>query len=226
MRLPWQRTRAGAVAPAHLSRAQLPGPSHPVTLAMPDGARLPARVAEHDDDELLVLLMVPLRAPLIEAEMRRTVLETSVSGGMMRMAGNATVEEDDLIRLRDLHSIEVLQRRSYVRVKTARPVLVSLPGTLAPIESSSVDISGGGMLLGGPGHLKVGEQVKFRITTEPDGARITGTGTVVRVEPGRPAIAFESITDGDRRRLIRFLFERQRIERRKGLQTEGSDGRL
>jgi len=45
---------------------------------------------------------------------------------------------------------------------------------------------------------------------------------VVRIDPqGRRAVEFDSISDLDRRRLVRFIFECQRSERRRGL--EGDD---
>lgn len=97
---------------------------------------------------------------------------------------------------------------------------------MSSIESCSVDISGGGMLLGGLDYVNTGEKISFRLTTDPDAPQITGTGRVVRCDSnGQRAIAFESISEGDRRRLIRFVFERQRSERSKGLMLEGGDGR-
>ena len=54
---------------------------------------------------------------------------------------------------------------------------------------------------------------------------ISGTGKVVRVDAqGHRAVEFESISDLDRRRLVRFIFECQRAERRRGLDREGSGG--
>jgi hypothetical protein len=83
----------------------------------------------------------------------------------------------------------------------------------------------GGMLAGGLEHLNVGARIEFSLTTDPDGPPVTGAGTVVRTDPdGSRAIVFDSISDGNRRRLIRFLFDRQREERRRGLYMEGRHG--
>lgn len=225
MKLPWRErsARGGAEGSGDVA---LPDPPHPVMLAMPSGERLPGRVAEKEQDELLILLMVPAKDPLGPAQLRQIVLELSGSKGLTRLEGNVIAEERDLLRFRDLHAIDVLQRREYVRVKAARTVLVTLPGSYAPIESCSVDISGGGMLLGGLDYVNVGERVSFRLTTNPDSPQICGSGQVVRCDPGgQRAIAFDSISDGDRRRLIRFVFERQRAERSKGLLMGDRDGR-
>ena len=151
---------------------------------------------------------------------------------MLRLGGTITLQDGELLRFANLHSIDVVQRREYVRVRATRSVQILLDGSSAAIESYSVDLSGGGMLLGGLDHVRVGERISFRLATEPDGgggvsgSQITGTGRVVRSDPGgRRAIAFDSISEGDRRRLIKFLFECQREERRKGLRVEGSNGR-
>lgn len=224
MKLPWrERPARGAEM---LKGDDLPDPPRPVTVAMPNGDRLPGRVADKERDELLVLLMVPAKAAFGPTQLRDIVLELSGSKGLVRLKGEVTPEQRDMLRFRDIHALDVLQRREYVRVKAVRTVLVTLPGSYAPVESCSVDISGGGMLLGGLDHVKIGEQVSFRLTTDPDGPQITGCGRVVRCDPnGQRAITFDAISDGDRRRLIRFVFERQRVERSKGLLIGGGDGR-
>ena len=90
------------------------------------------------------------------------------------------------------------------------------------VQSFTVDVSGGGLLLAGPDTLPVGERLEFRQTLTPGVTPVTGTGRVVRVDShGRRAVEFESISELDRRRLVRFIFECQRAERRRGL--EGDD---
>jgi c-di-GMP-binding flagellar brake protein YcgR len=90
------------------------------------------------------------------------------------------------------------------------------------MQSFTVDVSGGGLLLAGPDTLAVGEELTFRLTLTPGVTPVSGTGRVVRVDgQGRRAVEFESISDLDRRRLVRFIFECQRDERRRGL--EGDD---
>lgn len=224
MKLPW-RDRSSQEARKPEVNVTLPAPQQPVTVTMPSGERLPGRVAEYERDELLIMLMVPVEKPLTDHQLREIVLELSGSKGLTRLMGEVVAEDRDLLRFRDLHSLDVKQRREYVRVKAARTVLVTLPGGGSSIESCSVDLSGGGMLLGGLDYVNTGEKISFRLTTDPNAPQITGTGRVVRCDPnGQRAIAFESISEGDRRRLIRFLFERQRSERNKGLMLEGRDG--
>jgi hypothetical protein len=221
----WQRTGTSD-PPVGESDVVLPDPPTEVRLAMPDGDRLPARVARRDGDQLLILMMVPADPPLSDDQLREIVLELDGHRGLTRLAGNAALEERDVLRFRDLYSLELLQRRNDVRVKSTRTVLVSLSGSLAPVEASTVDLSGGGMLLSGLEHLRVGSRLDFRLTTSPDSHPITGSGIVVRSDAsGRRAIAFQTISDGNRRRLVRFLFDCQRQERSRGLLGDDHDGR-
>ncbi len=226
MKLRWRERGEQQASPGLPADFQMPRPQEPATLVMADGERLPGRIAGSEGHDLLVLAMVRLDPALGGEHLQRIVLELSGGKGVVRLGGNVSLEDGELLRFADLHSLDVIQRREYVRVKAARPVQITLEGSSAAIESHSVDLSGGGMLLGGLDHVRVGERIGFRLCTETDGAQIIGTGTVVRSDPGgRRAVAFDSISDGDRRRLIKFLFECQREERRKGLRPEGSDGR-
>jgi c-di-GMP-binding flagellar brake protein YcgR len=87
------------------------------------------------------------------------------------------------------------------------------------VPSFTVDVSGGGLLLAGPDTLEVGEEVEFRLAIASGETPINGRGRVVRSDlRGRRAITFSSISELDRRRLIRFIFECQRLERQRGLQ--------
>jgi c-di-GMP-binding flagellar brake protein YcgR len=118
-----------------------------------------------------------------------------------------------------------IQEREYVRVISARPVLVYYGPDRTPISSYTVDVSGGGFLLAGPDLLAVGDEIDFRLTIATDDPPIEGVGTVIRRDArGRRPVSFVSIRDLDRRRLIRFIFERQRIERRRGLETRDGYG--
>lgn len=220
MRLPWKQAEV-AEEPSGLDGVRLPEPPWPLELELHNGERFPGRLAERDGDELVVVMMVPVLGDLSEAQLRDTVIEINDGGGILRLIGDAYAEEDDMLRFGNVHSLDALQRREYVRVKTTRPVQVKLAGHLAPMDGCSVDLSGGGMLLSGFEHLRIGANVEFSLTTHDDGTAIMGVATVVRNDSrGRCAVAFRSITEGDRRRLIRFLFERQREELRKGLLAE------
>lgn len=224
MRLPWSRSENGG-SRAGAGEVALPNPPAAAELRMPGGERLPARVTAREGEELVILTLLPMPQPLSEAELGEIVVELTGRGGLMRLGGDAVLEDRDVLRFRNLCSLDMLQRRDYVRVKANRKVLLRVTGSPAPVECASLDLSGGGMLLSGLEQLEVGQRVEFRLLPGEGAPEITGGATVVRSDPGgRRAIAFEEITDGNRRRLIRFLFDRQREELRKGLLRDG-DGR-
>ncbi len=205
----------------------LPERSQSVTL-VPTGAKaLPARVLERGADMLLVAIMVPTE-PLTYRQLDGLVLEFVAPQGRVRLTGTVSIEnpaEPDVVRIDGPRSIEVLQEREYVRIKSARPALVYGGPDKIPVQSYTVDLSGGGFLLAGPDTLKIGDEVQFQLTLTPGVLLISGTGKVVRVDgQGRRAVEFDSITELDRRRLIRFIFECQRAERQRGLEPDGRNG--
>ena len=129
--------------------------------------------------------------------------------------------DPDVLRIDAPRSIDVVQEREYVRIRSVRPALVFGGPNLTQIDSYTVDLSGGGFLLGGAEALQVGDEVQFQIELNPGELPVCGTGRVMRIDlHGHRGIAFESIKDLDRRRLIRFIFECQRVELRMGLEVE------
>ncbi len=195
-----------------------------VTLAVPSGERIPARVLERGAEALSVAIVVPMKS-LSARELKGMVLEFEGARGRARLRGEFEIpdhSEPDVLHVTGPYSVEVLQEREFVRIKSARPVLVYAGGDRMQIRSYTVDLSGGGFLLAGPDTLKVGEEVKFQLTLTPGDNAISGTGKVVRTDSrGRRAVEFEGISDFDRRRLVRFIFESQRAERRRGLMEDG-----
>jgi PilZ domain-containing protein len=219
--------RLGRGGPAKSKQPTLPERAQSVTLVPADGKGLPARVLERGAETLLVAIMVPIE-PLSQRQLDGMVLEFVGTQGRVRLSGTASLDnpsEPDVVRIDQPRSIEVLQEREFVRVKTSRPAVVSSRRDPNPIESFTIDLSGGGFLLAGPASLKIGDELRFQINLTPGELVIGGTGRVVRVDSmGHRAIAFESISELDRRRLIRFLFECQRAERQRGLATEDRHG--
>ncbi len=120
--------------------------------------------------------------PLSASQLEGMVVEFHGAHGRVRLSGAAAIEdptEPDVLRIDAPRSIEVVQEREYVRIKSARPVLVYGGPDLIQIESYTVDISGGGFLLAGPDALKVGDEVEFQLELNP------GEPPVVRDGQGR-----------------------------------------
>jgi PilZ domain len=203
-------------------RIPLPERSDVATVVRPSGERVQARIAERDGEELLVVLMFRPEQPLDDGQLDELLLEFTAPRGRIRLRSAVTLEGPELLRLRSPHAIEMVQQREYVRVLSTRPVLVLTGSSQGTVQTYSVDLSGGGILLAGPSTLRVGEQVEFRLSTAKGSPPITGVGTIVRTDSqGRRALCFDEIGEGDHRRLVRFIFDCQRAERRRGLEGGG-----
>ncbi len=211
--------------PDPLGQIELPLRSESVSLLCPDGRQIPTRVAERGPSSLAVLITFEADV-LGPEELEGLLLEFPCTRGLARVGGNVALEDRDLLRFSDLYSIELLQQREFVRVKANRPVLVYVGRDRMPIQSYAVDLSGGGLLLAGPDVLEIGEEVEFQLTLASGDPPIDGIGTVVRSDvQGRRAISFSVLSDINRRRLVRFIFNVQRAERRRELDARERHGR-
>jgi hypothetical protein len=203
---------------------ELPQHADTVTLIPSSGEKLPARVLDARPELLSVALMVPTDT-LTRGQLDGIVLEFNSRNGRIRLTGNATLDPDDreVVRIGRPSAVEVAQERQAFRITTARPVLLYVGPSRMEVQSFTVDISGGGFLLAGPDWLKVGEEIQFLLTLTPGALVISGTCKVVRIDShGHRAVVFEEVSELDRRRTVRFIFETQREELARGV---GSDDR-
>ncbi len=213
-------------AQPHSTPVGLPAAGESVVLSVGGEGHIPARVLAADGDEMQIAITVPTR-PFSAEQLARVVVEYPSARGRARLQGSVAEQsaaEPDLVRLVAPRSVEVLQEREFVRIRSARPVLVYGARNSPQVQSFTVDVSGGGLLLAGAGGLAVGDELSFRLTLTPGVTPVTGRGRVVRNDrEGRSAVEFTSISDLDRRRLVRFIFECQRTELSRGL--DGNDDR-
>ena len=202
----------------------LPEVSESVHLGVRGAGWIPAKVLERGPDVLVLAVMVRMRK-LTPEQLEKLIVEFSSARGRVRLRGTVASQDPaspEVITLTAPRSVEVLQEREFVRIRSARPVLVYAAREGIQVQSFTVDVSGGGLLLAGPDTLAIGDELTFRLTLTPGVTPVSGKGRVVRIDPhGRRAVEFESISELDRRRLVRFIFECQRTERRRGL--EGDD---
>lgn len=182
------------------------------TLTTPTGEEVPVRTFERGEEVVLVVLInlddehgsEPVEAARLEYTSRR---------GLVKLSGEAVFEDQSLIHFHPHGDAEVLQRRDFVRVLAPNPV------TFISDEDSrqrvhTVDLSGGGMLLADGEGLEVDQTIYFAITIVTTELPIEGIARVVRIrEDGKRALVFEQISDHDRQRLIRFVFECMRTAR-------------
>ena len=197
-----------------------------LTLVLDEGERIAARVLKRGSDTLLVAITVRAEQ-LSAAQLEGMVLEFMTAQGRVRLGGTPTAPDPshpNVLRIDGLHPLGVIQKREYARVDLRRPVLMYPDSGQAPVEGYTVDLSGGGFLLAGVDSLEVGETAEFLLALTPELA-IRTRGKVVRLDPeGRRAVGFDSISDFDRRRIVHFVFECQRAERRRHMEMYDRDG--
>jgi two-component system chemotaxis response regulator CheY len=104
------------------------------------------------------------------------------------------------------------ESREFLRVSAALPVVVTAGAGEAPVETFTLNLSGGGLLLL-TGALVLGACVNFSLDLAAGEAPIEGRARVVRVtQDGQSAVAFEHVSIADHERLIEFINERHRAE--------------
>jgi hypothetical protein len=190
--------------PTHAENAQL---------TTGDGDGWQVRISEREGDVLMLALQNG-PAALDAAPAGSLILECTSDHGLVRFAGDAVLEDGDLVRFRVQDPPEVQQRREFVRVRTPRQVVMAISGRRTIGSAYSVDLSGGGMLLSGVQDLRLDDRIRFRLHLDPNSPPIKGRGRVVRcLEDSQRAVVFEEISRQDRERLIHFIFARQREAR-------------
>jgi c-di-GMP-binding flagellar brake protein YcgR len=126
------------------------------------------------------------------------------------------MHEGALLRIDDATMIEAIQERAYARVEVDCPVAINVGRER--VETRTVDLSGGGLLLDGPNQFDLGEELE--LTLVPGSLPVTGSARVARIDgEARPAIQFTSISFSDRWRIVRFTLESQRNEVDAGLKS-------
>jgi hypothetical protein len=183
-----------------------------VTLLIGDLPGLEARIEELSDGYAIVGLFKPPEPPLEDIGPIQGIIEAAGPRGLTRLVGTLRQKgnEPDAARLDFDQGPEVIQRRQFVRIDTTTTVtLTRADGTKH--KTYTLNLSGAGLLLGGPEDLDMDEQVKVDIDVGEDEVPIHAQGRVVRVtQDGYRGVRIEIIEEGDRERLIHFVFERQR----------------
>jgi c-di-GMP-binding flagellar brake protein YcgR len=114
---------------------------------------------------------------------------------------------------------ELIQRRGFARVDVEVPVSVSVDDVSPPLLVDSIDLSGSGARIqpAASDYLDLGRMVWLEISISGADEPIQARGTVLReLEDGSKGVHFDYIPEHHRDRLVRFLFERQRLMRQAG----------
>jgi PilZ domain len=184
-----------------------------VVLKIGDLPGLEARLEQLTDDHALIGLFKPPEPPLAQIGEIEAVIESTTVRGLARLIGTMRQHEgqEDAVMLTFDKGPEVIQRRQFVRIDTTTPVTLTRDDG-STVKTHSLNLSGAGLLLGGPSDLQMDEPLKLDIEVGEDEPTIHARGRVVReTAEGHKGVRIEMIEEGDRERLIHFVFERQRL---------------
>jgi c-di-GMP-binding flagellar brake protein YcgR len=158
-----------------------------------------------------------------QLEYSDVVIEYTAVRGLYRRNGTGRFDVGgvDTMRFLPVGEAELIQRRGFARVDVGVPVSVSVDDVTPPVTLESLDLSGSGARLcppaPGEGDLDIGRMVWLEISISEGDEPIQARGTVLRdLDDGSKGVHFDYIPDNDRDRLVRFLFERQRLMRQAG----------
>jgi len=187
-----------------------------VLVRLTGAAAVAARVdAVRADEAALILLTPPLRPP---AKGQAAEVEVTVDGGILTLAARV-VDGDGRAAVRiapdSSKAVSDVQRRDFVRVDASVPVVVRDGGPEGPArDAHAVNVSGGGLLLSGIGHLHVGDFAWVALDLEDGTPPIEALVTVVREDlAGARAVRIASISARDEQRIVRFSFVQQQRAR-------------
>ena len=182
-----------------------------VDLVLDAGSRMTARVEEFEDDALVLGLF---REPDVRLPGLDALIEFVDHRGIHRLRGQleSRGRERDVIRMLPTGSVELIQRREYVRVDAHAPVDVTFEERpeVKPIGTTTVNVSASGLLLAGPSVLQIGELIRLTLEVGED-QPVRCTGRVVReTQEGFKGVHISEITEEDQERVIRYVFQMQR----------------
>jgi hypothetical protein len=183
-----------------------------VSLLIGDLEPLDARIEELGDTYAILGLFRAPEPSLAEIGQIEGVIEATSARGLTRIVGTLSQHgnEPDACRLDFDEGPEVIQRRQFVRIETTTTVTLTREDG-SQNKTFTLNLSGAGLLLGGPADLQMEEQVVLDIDVGEDEPPIHARGRVVRLtREGHKGVRLELIEEGDRERLIHFVFERQR----------------
>ncbi|MEA2481336.1 MAG: hypothetical protein QOJ07_3258 [Thermoleophilaceae bacterium] len=183
-----------------------------VTLLIADLGPVGARIESISDDHAIVGLFKDPEPSLEQIGEVEGVIEATTARGLVRIVGTLRGHggQTDACRLVFDQGPEVIQRRQFVRIETTTDVVVTREdGTRH--KSFTLNLSGAGLLITGPPDLQMEEPVVVDIVVGQEQPSIHARGRVVReTRDGHKGVRIEMIEEGDRERLIHFVFERQR----------------
>ena len=195
----------------------LPEQGQEIWVIAPTGASVSARAYEVNADATFLEFLANQGDVAAELANGAVALQYVTHRGICRLDGVAhRAKEPGAIRVDHTGRVELIQRREFVRINAMVPVSYQPMGPSGwTAETTTINVSGGGFMVSGKEGLREGEVCSF--TLELDGEREAGPlecdGEVVREMGGGLGVRIVTIDEEERERLIRWVFERERLTR-------------
>jgi c-di-GMP-binding flagellar brake protein YcgR len=188
-----------------------------VTISVPGVEELPAKVTGSGDEFTDVALTVRPRTQVALLERSQVFLEFVTDDGMWRMLGTVrlmgNVSGTETIRFEHRGRVQLLQRRAHVRTDCVAAVIFTPEGG-KPRRGLTLNLSGGGLLVRGLHDVASDGELAFDLRLDLLPARIQGRCKVVRATAdGCHGLMFTEIDEGDRDKLVRFAYQREKAAR-------------
>jgi c-di-GMP-binding flagellar brake protein YcgR len=189
---------------------QLAPPGQHVRVVFPHVGGLPGTIDGADGAAVIVALAVPDdRVPKLAG--REVGVEWVTGRGIQRLFGTLVVESSECVRVVVAGEAERIQRRSWARIDAVAPITVR--GIDEPVggATTTLNVSGGGVLVKDLWNLPLGTDVRIELEAEPGKPPIRALGRVVReAAKDEKGIRIDSIGREDEERLIRYVRDRER----------------
>jgi hypothetical protein len=197
--------------------APLLEPGEQVSVVLPHVGGLPATVESTTGSSVKLVLAVPDdRVKRLGGE--EVSIEKTTARGVQRFTGLLTVggAKGELLTITVEGDAERVQRRNFVRVDAVVPIkIISLEKGVTAGETTTLNVSGSGVLVRDKWRLPLGVDVRLEITLEPGAEPIRALGRNVRFSSEEEkGIRIEDMSRTDEDRLIKFIRERERAELR------------
>ena len=193
-----------------------PAVGRQVTLTVPGVEEISAKVIGRGEGFTDLKLVSRPRTPLATLQHTQVFLEFVTDDGMWRMLGEVTLhatEAGEAVHFAHQGRTQLLQRRAHVRTDCIAAMIVTSEGG-RPHRCMTLNLSGGGVLIRGLSGVAENDEVAFDLRLDLLPARIQGRCRIVRFTPeGFCGVQFTEIDEGERDRLVRFAYQREKAAR-------------
>jgi hypothetical protein len=193
-----------------------PGIGQAVHVIAPSGASIDARVQNAATGSFLLRFEAAEADPLELLADKQVSLEFTNSRGVCRILGDAqSAAGGSTLRVNATGTIELIQRRDYVRVEAFVPVSYQPDGRDGwTATANTLDVSGGGFQIAEAEGLRLGDMLRFTIELGEGEEPVQAVSAAVREAGERVfGMRFVEILERDRQRVVRWVFARERLAR-------------